>query len=236
MAQDFNWKRAMAAGTTLELRGINGDIRVTRGTGQAEVTAIKRARRGDPGAVKIEVFEEGNTVAICAVYPWERRDAGQGGCNYSGSNRRHQQNDTRVDFTVQLPDGVHLTARTVNGSVAATGLSGDVDARTVNGSVEVATTGRANVNTVNGGITAVVGKGDGDMSFETVNGDVTVTLPSGIGAKVHAGTVNGSITSDFPITVQGKLKPRSLRGAINGGGRELRLGTVNGNIAMRRGS
>ena len=48
-----------------------------------------------------------------------------------------------VDFVVKVPAGVRLVARTVNGAVEASGLTGDVDAETVNGSVKIETSGVA---------------------------------------------------------------------------------------------
>ncbi len=82
---------------------------------------------------------------------------------------------------------------------------------------------------------ATVGSdGTGPLNFETVNGSVTVTLPGGLNADFSAETVNGSITTDFPIQVQGRMTPRSLRGQIGSGGRELHVETVNGSVRLRR--
>jgi hypothetical protein len=47
--------------------------------------------------------------------------------------------------------------------------------------------------------------------------------------------VNGSVESDFPITVRGRMNPRSLRGRIGEGGRDLDLTTVNGSIRLLKG-
>ena len=53
---------------------------------------------------------------------------------------------------------------------------------------------------------------------------------------MRAETLNGHISTDFPITSQGTLSRRRLDGVIGGGGRELRLKTVNGNVEIRRAS
>ena len=50
-----------------------------------------------------------------------------------------------------------------------------------------------------------------------------------------AATVNGGIESDFPLTVTGRFGPRRVSGTIGGGGRDLRLETVNGGIHIRQG-
>jgi hypothetical protein len=46
---DFSWHKAMAAGKTLEIKGVNGEIRATLASGnEASVTATKTSRRSDP--------------------------------------------------------------------------------------------------------------------------------------------------------------------------------------------
>jgi DUF4097 and DUF4098 domain-containing protein YvlB len=102
--------------------------------------------------------------------------------------------------------------------------------------VDVEGTGVVEAQTVNGSIDAVMGQSSwtGDLEFATVNGSITVSLPSGIGADVRASTVNGSLETDFPLTVQGRWGPKSLQGTIGGGGRGLHMSTVNGGIHLRR--
>ena len=156
----------------------------------------------------------------------------------SGGHMNVRDNDTSVNFTVRVPAGVRFTGHTVNGKVSAENLSADVDASTVNGSVSVSTTGLARAHTVNGSITASMGRADweGEMEFKTVNGGIDVSFPSGLSAEVEAKTLNGEITSDFPLTVQGTFSRRHMTGTIGGGGRELRLETVNGSVQIRRAS
>src|SRR3989454_3289966 len=72
------------------------------------------------------------------------------------------------------------------------------------------------------------------VEFRTVNGGITLDLPPSLSAEVRAETVNGEIFTDFPLTVTGKLGPRRVTGTIGGGGRQLALSTVNGNIRLRK--
>ena len=147
-------------------------------------------------------------------------------------------NDVSVNFTVRVPAGVNFNGYTVNGKVSANNLSGDVEAKTVNGGINISTTGLARAQTVNGSITVVMGRADGadDIEFKTVNGSIEVSAPASLNARVEAKTLNGEITTDFPITVQGTFSRRRLSGTIGGGGRELRLETVNGSVQIRRAS
>src|SRR6478672_998757 len=131
--QDFRWSGTVAAGKTIEIKGVNGDIRAGIATGnQVEVTAVKHARRSDPESVEIKVVQGSDGVTICALYPSRRQ---VNSCE-DGHGQSVDNNDVSVNFTVKVPAGVKFSGNTVNGSVTATGLRADAHAGTVNGSVE----------------------------------------------------------------------------------------------------
>ncbi len=238
-AQDFRWSGALASGKRIEIRGINGTIHAVAASGrEALVTATKRGRRSDPADVEIKVLEHAGGVTICAVYPSQRASR-RNECLPGGEGRNDSRDsDVEVEFEVRVPAGVNFEAATVNGDVRAADLPGDADLSTVNGDVDVTAAGTARGTTVNGSISARLGRGDwtGNLKFTTVNGGITVSLPRGTGTDLEASTVNGSIESDFPITVQGRMNPRTMRGRIGAGGRMLDLTTVNGSIRIREGA
>jgi DUF4097 and DUF4098 domain-containing protein YvlB len=235
--QEFRWHGRIAAGKSIEIKGVNGDVSAVAGSGETEVTAVKRAKRSDPDEVKIEVVEHADGVTICAVYPSDGRrentcEPGEGG------HVNTRDNDVSVYFTVRVPAGVKFIGKTVNGEVEAANLASDVDAVTVNGSIRISTSGFAEATTVNGSIVASMGRANWTegLEFRTVNGGITLDLPASLSTEVSASTVNGDILSDFPLTVMGRLGPRRVHGTIGGGGRELSLTTVNGSIKLRKGS
>jgi DUF4097 and DUF4098 domain-containing protein YvlB len=233
---DFRWSGTLAAGKTIEIRGINGAVTASATSGrEVRVAAVKRARRSDVASVEIRVEEHEDGVTICAIYPNQRSREGCRGESRS-ENRNGEENDVQVDFTVEVPANVKFAGRTVNGDVEATGLTADAEITTVNGNAEVSTRGMAEATTVNGDVIARVGRADwtGPAEFTTVNGSVTVTLPASVNADVSASTVNGDISTDFPLTVRGRFGPRRLSGTIGNGGRSLSLKTVNGSIAIER--
>lgn len=238
---EFEWRGRLQAGQELVVRGVHGDIHALRAPdGEARVTAVKDARRSDPDEVDIEVVPYSGGVTICAVYPTPRRrgrDRGPNECLPGGEGRMNtKNNDVEVAFTVYVPDGVKLVAKTVSGDVDVDRVHADVAAESVNGSVRVSTSGIAEASTVNGSVTAEMGRADwtGSLAFESVNGGITLTFPAGLSTDLRAETVNGSIQSDFPLTVQGRFSHRELRGVIGNGGRVLDLETVNGSIRLRR--
>jgi hypothetical protein len=232
---DWNWNKPMAAGQTLQIKGINGGIKaIAVPGGEARVVAVKTAKKSDVDDVRIVVVESRGVTTICALYP-NKRGRDENTCSQNGG-QSVDNNDVQVEFTVQVPRGVKLDAESVNGGIEATGLTGDVRAETVNGSIRLATSGLASAESVNGSINVTMGRADwaGDLKFETVNGGITVSFPTDVNADVVASTVNGDIETDFDLTVSGRFGPKRLSGKIGTGGRKLYLDTVNGAIAIKR--
>jgi hypothetical protein len=235
---DFQWRGQVASGQSIEIKGINGDVRASASSSSdVEVTAVRTARRSNPADVRIEVVPHARGVTICAVYPTvpgrEPNTCEPGGAGKSNT----RDNDTVVHFDVRVPYGVGFIGRTVNGEVSGESLQADAEAYTVNGSVRLTTTGTALASTVNGSVNVTMGRADWQSaaSFKTVNGGITLTLPTYFDAELNAQTQNGSITADFPITVTGEVSRRRLHGTIGNGGRELNLTTVNGSIKLLKG-
>jgi hypothetical protein len=231
---EFRWKKGVAQGQTVEVKGVNGAIRALAAqTGEVEVLARKHGRRSDPAAVEVKVVEHAGGVTVCAVYPNPGGAANE--CQPGeGGRMQTRDNDVEVDFEVRVPAGVRFVGRSVNGAVEAEGLEGDAEAVTVNGGIKLATRGAARAETVNGSIQASLGRADwkGEAVFKTVNGSVRVELPAQASAEVRAKTVNGDVSNDFGLPVQGRFVGRHLDGTLGSGGRQLRLETVNGSIRL----
>ncbi len=231
----FRWTGTLAEGSTIEVRGVAGAIIAVPGKGdQVVVVAERSARRSDPDEVRIEVVEHRGGVTVCAVYPTPRGDA-DNRCGPGGEYRNSvRNNDVSVRFHVEVPEGVELAARTVNGDVEATDLLGDVEAETVNGDVELTTRGFARAATVNGSIRAEMGRWLPEgADFRTVNGSIELDLPDDVDADLDASWVNGALDSDLPLLVDGKIGRRSVVGRLGAGGSVLRIHTVNGSIRIR---
>ena len=236
IGQDFDWSGSVDRGDEVEIRGINGGIEAVATSGsQVRVTAIKKeGHKGNASDVTIEVVEHSGGVLICAMYPNKPgKEANR--CSPDGSHMSNHDNDTQVEFRVEVPAGVDLVVGTVNGEVEVARVEGDVKASTVNGDVKVESDGNVQASTVNGSIRATMGQDlKSDLSFNTVNGSITVSLPSGASADVKASTINGGLESDFPLTIQGRFSNRQMSGKIGNGGHDLELSTVNGAITLRR--
>lgn len=180
-----------------------------------------------------------------------RRRDDDDACEHGGQGEEVEldSDEARIDFTVRVPAGVKFVARVVDGDIEADDLRSDVDAATVSGNVRVATTGSANAASVSGDVDATFGEAADDMTFASVSGDVTVNVAGGVGADVDANTLSGDIESDFDLRMSDEDDEdeddgdgfnidinigRHASGTIGGGGPELSLNTVSGNIRLRR--
>ena len=221
----------VSPGGSLSLDNTNGTIEVTVwDKKKVHIIAKKEAKAPTDEEARriledteVRITKTGNHVSVKT-----KRDSWKLG----GSSRLH------VDYTVQVPRRFDIDVESVNGNVNVRDVEGRVVSETVNGNVDIAgIRGSFKTKTVNGSIRADLTGSTGTeaLSAKTVNGGIRVTLPKDFGARVKARTVNGKIHTDFPITVTGRIG-KSIDGKLNGGGRLLRLQTVNGSIRIKEGS
>ncbi|HVT92658.1 MAG TPA: DUF4097 family beta strand repeat-containing protein [Bryobacteraceae bacterium] len=161
------------------------------------------------------------------------------------------------DVSVQVPFSTSLKLKTMNdGDIVVDHVSGDIEVDDLNGKVTLTSvSGSALVHALNGKILAAFDRVTPGkvMSFSSLNGDIDVTFPADLRAKVRVKTDNGEAYSDFDIRLDpnarkpevehaggndGKYRVKFERGTwgtINGGGPEMQFTTLNGNIFIRKG-
>jgi len=134
----------------------------------------------------------------------------------------------------------NVNFRSSNGGVHADNLEGALEAETSNGTIRVhlrdAAAGHPiRLSTSNGGIDLQVDTPrQNDVVASTSNGPITVRMPAGTGASLHASTnSSGSVRSDFDVLVHGgEISKHRMDGILGGGGPKFDLTTSNGNIAL----
>jgi hypothetical protein len=157
-------------------------------------------------------------------------------------------------ITIKIPQGsTKIVLGTVqDGDIEVKDVSGEIEISNVNGSISATgITGSVVANTVNGEIIVKFKSIDpkAPMAFSSVNGKIDVLFPADIKADVKLKSDRGEMFSDFDIAVN-KSQPKVEKntedhyysvkiedwvyGKINGGGPEMMMKTMMGNIYIRK--
>jgi DUF4097 and DUF4098 domain-containing protein YvlB len=249
---------AAGGSRTLDVRNINGSIRVdgtTESSVQVTVRKVIRAEtRDDLAAAQQEVrldFTDNAARVGATVTDANRHVCGEPS-NDRGRDWPRRRYSVRFDFAIRVPSDAALRLCTINGEeVIVTGTRGDFDVDNVNGDIDmrgVAGSGRA--HTVNGPVAVTFTANPKQASsFKTVNGNVDVSFQDGLGADFVMKTFNGGLFTDFDVQPLASPAPASgerrdgrfvyranqfTRVRVGSGGPEITFETLNGNVRARR--
>lgn len=158
-----------------------------------------------------------------------------------------------LDLELKIPRDVKLKLGTVNdGEVTVDNVIGELEVNNVNDKITLTNiTGSVVANTVNGDVTVTFKAIDpkAPMAFSTLNGDVNVTLPADTKANLKLKSDNGDVFSDFDIDIDktpskidkttepGMYKIKKddwVYGKINGGGPEMMMKNMQGDIYVKK--
>ena len=159
-----------------------------------------------------------------------------------------------ITLTIKVPQSeANLKLSTVNdGDIDVTNVNGEIEISNTNGAIHLTNvSGSVVANTVNGSVVATFKSIDtkAAMAFSTLNGNVDVTFPATFKGNVKLKTDMGEMYTDFDIetdksqakvnrTNQGGMYRVStdnwIYGKINGGGPEIMMKNMTGNIYIRK--
>ncbi|MCF2505840.1 DUF4097 domain-containing protein [Dyadobacter sp. CY107] len=231
---------------SLQVNLINGTIRVTGYSGnqvvidavvkspeddekpKSEAGGMKRINRN--GGLELTATEEHNVVKLTT-----------------------KMVNTTMLLEIKVPQKFGLKVGTINnGDIVIENVSGEMEIQNVNGDITLTNiSGSAVANTINGTLKANFKTIDSSspMAFSTLNGNVDVTIPATAKFDVKLKSDRGEIYSDFDVDVD-KSAPQATRsakdgmykvsiddwvkGKINGGGSEIMMKNMNGNIYVRK--
>lgn len=209
------------------VRGTNGRIRVEASeVPEIRMVATIRTRSGQEKKTDEYVVTsvEGDTLTIrekrsgrsVRIFP------------FSFGDRRPD-----IDFEIQVPRRVDLSARTVNGRVEIDGVAGEIDMKSVNGRLTVtAAGGELTATTVNGAIRAAFTDFQG-ARLKSVNGSIAIEVPSEASLDLDIHQVNGNFQTDLPVIVDSSSR-HATHGSLHGGKYPLEVNTVNGSVRLRQ--
>lgn len=231
---------------SLQVNLINGTIRVTGYSGnQVVIDAVVKSPEDDEkpkseaggmkrisknGGLELTATEEHNVVKLTT-----------------------KMVNTTMLLEIKVPQKFGLKVGTINnGDIVIENVSGEMEIQNVNGDITLTNiSGSAVANTINGTLKANFKTIDtsSPMAFSTLNGNVDVTIPATAKFDVKLKSDRGEIYSDFDVDID-KSAPQATRsakdgmykvsiddwvkGKINGGGSEIMMKNMNGNIYVRK--
>lgn len=231
---------------TLKVHLIRGSIRVTGYNGNQVVidATTKQADKSEKprenvegmkrisknGAMDISATEENNVVNVSS-----------------------KLFNSHMELNIKVPMKFSLNVGTINeGDVLVENVDGVLEITNVNGDIRLSNiSGSAVANTVNGLLKANFKSVDtkSPMAFSTLNGNVDVTLPPTAKFDVKIKSDQGEIYSDFDVDVEKGVQQATktakdgmykvsiedwVKGKVNGGGSEIMMKNMNGNIFLRK--
>jgi DUF4097 and DUF4098 domain-containing protein YvlB len=231
LREEFHQTYPLSATGRVSLENINGGVEIKVWDRPAlQLDAIKKAYRKERlDEAKIDVTATEENIRIKTDYP-------DGNQNFRGDERRYN-NPAIVEYTLTVPRKAILESiELVNGSVDIDGVEGDVKASSINGKVSArGLMGETRLSTVNGPVQVVFIQLDEakPISITSVNGSVSLVIPSDSNASIRAATVHGGISNDFGLQVRhGEYVGHNLDGQIGTGGPRIKLENVNGSIRI----
>ena len=203
---EFNVK--VPADTTVDLRTVSGDIRVTNVKGEVRVQGVS-------GNLALE-----GTARLAAV----KTVSGGITITNGGADAQLSLSTVNGDLLVQTLTARALDVNTVNGDVRINGWSGDrAHIRTLDGDLDLQTSlvkgGRYEIESHSGDINLSLPEQPGfELEAHTFSGRIRIDFP---------------IKSEGPIRDNDR-GPRSVRGTYGDGSSSLRLQTFDGNLTVTR--
>lgn len=178
----------------------------------------------DNTGIGLSVEREGNTLSIIQA------------TNESG------------DFRLTVPNRVRLMVEEVNwggGDIKISNHNGEIEVKSRNGDILLdKITGPVIASSTSGDFEANFSSLDQETptSISLVSGYIDITIPADTPADFHLASVSGEIYTDLGIEVSGNDNGnmriigggRKISGTLNGGGVEVGLKSVSGNIYLRK--
>lgn len=232
---------------TLKVELISGSIKVVSYEGKDII--INVTPRGGEDEQKPRATEKGmKRISAAGGYEVTAKEADNTVTVNTGNPNKS------IDLDLKIPQDVKLKIGTINdGEILVENVRGELEVNNVNDKITLKNiSGSVVANTVNGDVNVTFNAIDpkAPMAFSTLNGDVNVTLPADTKANLKLKSDNGEVYSDFDIDIDrtpaktektnepGMYKIKKdgwVNGKINGGGQEMMMKNMMGDIYVKKG-
>ena len=216
---------------SIKVTGYDGDVILVTGTQRfrdMEKIVNDGMRRIVQNALDISAEVNGNSVTLL--------------CRTTGKT---------VDFDIKVPGNFSLKLKSLdNGTVEIVNINGEIEVENTSGDISLENiSGSAVLSSVYGKISAVFSEvnPNSPMMFTSFEGDIAITFPETINARLKMKSERGEILSDFDIkpvkrqSVVTKVENTRIYsledwvvGSINAEGPEYIIKSYNGNIILRK--
>lgn len=198
-------------------RGNDGDPERSKGLKPVYASGI------DNSGVGVSVEKDGNRISLRCLLP----------ITQTARFRIKVPESLALEITRSCAGGGETIISNMKNEIEFKGCQ-DITLKNVTGPLVISTISGA-VNVVFAAITA-----DKPISIASVSGEVDVTMPAKAGFNLEMGTVSGNMYSDFdfPASKEGDMQRvggSTIRAKVNGGGIDVRLHSVSGNVYLRKG-
>lgn len=143
----------------------------------------------------------------------------------------------KADLVIDLPAHCEVQAKTVTGAMEIEGILAPVNARVVTGQLKLqALSGPIYAKTITGQLTYTGPLSEDNHRFETVTGEIVLSLPADTNAELSAQTVTGSVSCKLPLS--NRLEERhfvggKLRGTLGSGAGRIKAKITTGSLTVR---
>jgi Toastrack DUF4097 len=236
-SETFTKRFAVGQSGSLDIFNLSGDIVITGvGGDEISVKAVKEAwGKASPEDISIEATETAGRVEVRSVL------------------RRSRNSRAEVTFTIEVPFGTTIAARSLSGDIKVENVRGDVQMDSTSGSVEASRTPRLiRLKSVSGDVRMEDAAAVDTLSASTISGDLVahglkartlevvtvsgdVTLVNTVCERAQLRTVNGDVQFTGPVAKGGRYEFNSHSGDVHfelvgSGGFELSARTFNGDV------
>jgi hypothetical protein len=246
------WTETFPVGSkpTLEIDNIWGDVKVRPGqSGEIVVTISEKRSAPDQKRFErsLETLQLNTDADDTGVVLYVGNDD-------RGWHGRDNCRGCRVDyqFDVVVPVDTQLNVSTVNdGRIDIEGVSGSVSAGNVNGPITVSKMRNCSeLNSINGEVSLGFAAPPGEnCNIETINGDITLTMPDDSDFDVAMDLFNGRMLTQLPVdglSMPAKVEHIESNGhhqyrieqqagvRIGAGGPTFTISSMNGDIRIQK--